>query len=123
MIFDVIGTPTDEEIDALARDAAAYVRKQYPPKGADELSKRFPGSAPATLDLMARCLIFDPAKRMRVEEAVKHDAFKGVQSNAADNMPDGLHQVELEFEQEPDLNEKALRKWFLFYADKYKQAQ
>ena len=32
MIFDVIGTPTDEEIDSLARDAAAYVRKQYQPK-------------------------------------------------------------------------------------------
>jgi hypothetical protein len=60
---------------------------------------------------------------MRVEDAVKHEAFKGVQSNAADNMPDGKNQVELEFEQEPDLNEKALRKWFLFYADKYKAQQ
>jgi mitogen-activated protein kinase 1/3 len=123
MIFDVIGTPTDEEIDALARDAAAYVRKQYPPKAGEDLSKRFPGSSPATLDLMQKCLVFDPAKRMKVEEAVKHEAFKGVQSNAADNMPDGTQQVELEFEQEPDLNEKALRKWFLFYADKYKAMQ
>ena len=84
---------------------------------------RFPGSSEATLDLLKKCLVFDPAKRIKVEDAVAHEAFKGVQSSAADNMPDGSNQVELEFEKEPDLNEKALRKWFKHYADKFKDMQ
>ena len=96
---------------------------KQPRKEGEDLSKRFPGSSPATLDLMKKCLVFDPAKRIKVEDAVKHEAFKGVQSSAADNMPDGSNQVELEFEKEPDLNEKALRKWFKHYADKFKEIQ
>lgn len=119
MIFDVTGTPTDEEIDALARDAAAYVRKQYSPKAGEDLTKRFPGASEATIDLLRRCLVFDPKKRIKIEQVCAHPAFGGVQSNAQESMPDGSKQVELEFEQELDLNETTLRKWFVKYHNKF----
>jgi mitogen-activated protein kinase 1/3 len=112
MIFDVIGTPTDEEIDSLVKDAAAYVRKQYQPKAGEDMQKRFPGASPATVDLLAKTLFFDPKKRIRIDDALAHPCFQEVQSNASQGM-EKTARVDLAFDQEPELDERTLRRYFL----------
>jgi len=120
MIFDVIGTPSDAEVEEMAKDAAAYVKKQYAPRPAEDLQKKFPGASPATLDLLGKCLTFDPKKRITIDEAIIHPCFSAVQSQTADGIPERNQiQIGLEFEKEPELNEKVLRYNYLLQMQKF----
>lgn len=95
------------------------MKKHFSPKPASDLKKTFPGASVNALDLLAKCLTFDPANRITVEEALQHPALGGVQSTAAKDIPEGGTQVKLEFEALPDLNEKALRRSYLEVMQRY----
>jgi len=103
----------------LVKDAAAYVRKQYQPKAGEDMQKRFPGASPATVDLLAKTLFFDPKKRIRIDDALAHPCFQEVQSNASQGM-EKTARVDLAFDQEPELDERTLRRYFLANLKKFR---
>merc|ERR1719248_565556 len=55
-------------------------------KTGEDMQKRFPGASPATVDLLAKTLFFDPKKRIRIDDALAHPCFQEVQSNASHGM-------------------------------------
>jgi len=111
MIFDVIGTPEDEELDAMAKDAKAYVRKQFSPRPAIDFKAKYPGASRESVDLLEKMLRFDARKRITIDEALRHPCFKGVKS-CASPLPEKPPSVHLPFEGS-ELTEKDLRKAFL----------
>ncbi|MBA0688756.1 hypothetical protein Goari_006523 [Gossypium aridum] len=72
LITELIGSPDDSSLGFLrSENARRYVRQlpQYPKQN---FSARFPTSSSGAVDLLERMLIFDPHRRITVEEALCH---------------------------------------------------
>lgn len=72
LILDLLGTPTMDDYHSInSRRAREYIRS-LPFKKPVSFAVMFPKANPAALDLLTRLLAFNPAKRVTVEEALKH---------------------------------------------------
>ncbi|PPD73242.1 hypothetical protein GOBAR_DD29824 [Gossypium barbadense] len=72
LITELIGSPDDSSLGFLrSENARRYVRQlpQYPKQ---KFSARFPNSSSGAVDLLEKMLIFDPHRRITVEEALCH---------------------------------------------------
>jgi len=80
MIFNVIGTPSDTEIEKLEKeDTKKYVKCFKPRKGVPLTSiDRFQTASADAMDLMDKMLVFDPKKRIDVDDAINHPVFAKV---------------------------------------------
>lgn len=72
LILDVLGTPTMEDYYGIkSRRAREYIRS-LPFKKKIPWRVMFPSASDPALDLLDKLLAFNPAKRISVEEALKH---------------------------------------------------
>lgn len=72
LILDVLGTPTMEDYYAIkSRRAREYIRS-LPFKKRTLFRSLFPNANLLAIDLLDKMLTFNPAKRITVEEALKH---------------------------------------------------
>lgn len=110
MIFNLLGTPTDEEIDMLERlDTAKYLKCFAYRKG-DGLKSKFPQAGAASIDILTQMLRFSPEKRLTVNRALEHPLFTAIRDTSRERVCPAY--VTLDFEKEPDLDEHALRRFF-----------
>jgi len=72
VIFDVIGTPSKEEIEKIDNDRARSYLRSLPFKPKMSLTSRFAGAEPQAVDLLQKLLFFDPSKRFTAREALEH---------------------------------------------------
>jgi mitogen-activated protein kinase 15 len=68
----VTGRPSAEDIESIKSPFAANMLESLPPSKPRFLSDMFPHASPDALDLLRRCLKFNPSKRMTAEEALSH---------------------------------------------------
>jgi mitogen-activated protein kinase 1/3 len=81
VIFRVIGTPTDAEIDAQCPSPAVRdMLRTLPRHEPQDLKHLYPGASDAALDLMRGMLEFDPRRRLTVSDALQHEYFKRYRS-------------------------------------------
>jgi len=72
-ILQVTGRPSDEDIDAISSPFAVTMLESLPPANNPlKFSDLFPHSPKDALDLLNKCLQFNPQKRISVEEALSH---------------------------------------------------
>jgi len=73
LIMRVIGTPQDaSELEFINNEKAKRYIKSLPVTVRCSFQKLFPNASPAAIDLIDKMLVFDPAKRITVEEALAH---------------------------------------------------
>jgi len=72
VIFDVIGTPSKEEIEKIDNDRARSYLRSLPFKPAIDLPRRFAGADSQAVDLLQKLLAFDPSKRFTSKQALEH---------------------------------------------------
>ncbi|XP_042501944.1 mitogen-activated protein kinase homolog NTF6-like [Macadamia integrifolia] len=72
LITELLGTPEDSDLGFLRSDNARKYVKQLPPVPKQPFSQKFPNVSPAAIDLAERMLVFDPSKRITVDEALNH---------------------------------------------------
>jgi len=72
LIIDLLGKPSDEEIENINSHKFREMIKTVPKRPPKSLSKIFPGANEEAIDLMRKMLIFDPVSRITVEEALAH---------------------------------------------------
>ena len=78
VIFDVLGSPTQQEINKLEDEQARQYLEDLPQQDPDDLKKMFPATKKVGIDLLKKMLKFTPEDRITVPEALKHPYFKRV---------------------------------------------
>ena len=80
IIFDVIGSPTQQEIEKMTGEKARSYVRNLPQCKKKNLWRIFPGCRKddAALDLFTQLLKFDVGKRMTVEQALEHPYLRAV---------------------------------------------
>ncbi|KAL5188821.1 Mitogen-activated protein kinase 4 [Glycine soja] len=68
----LLGSPDDASLEFLRSDNARRYIRQLPQYRKQKFSARFPNMLPEALDLLEKMLIFDPNKRITVDEALCH---------------------------------------------------
>jgi mitogen-activated protein kinase 15 len=71
-ILEVTGQPSADDIASIRSPYAATMLDGLPAVRPRRLSDVFPKADDVALDFIGRCLIFNPNRRMTVEEALKH---------------------------------------------------
>jgi mitogen-activated protein kinase 1/3 len=112
MIFNLLGTPSEADIEMLERDDAKRYIKCFAPRQGEGIAKKFPNVDAVCCDMLQRMLVVNPELRCKVDEALDHAIFKdsGIRDPSKEKTADAF--VNLEFEKEPDLDEALLRRYF-----------
>lgn len=66
IIIDLLGKPTEEEIEGINSHKFREMIRSVPMRPPKSLKKIFPGAEDTAIDLMKKMLVFDPAKRISV---------------------------------------------------------
>lgn len=72
LIFEVIGTPTEAELNMIPREKYRAIAKGLPRRPGKDFNKLFPTASPSAIDLLKKLLNFDATKRITVKEALEH---------------------------------------------------
>jgi mitogen-activated protein kinase 1/3 len=72
VIFEVLGTPTEEEISRTRTAQAQEYLRSLKPRKPDDLAKRYPTAGRDALDLLRRFLRFHPGDRISIDETLAH---------------------------------------------------
>jgi len=116
VIFSLIGTPTEAEVDEmLHRDTKTYV-KCFTDRQGDGMKARFPWVDEEAQDILIKMLKFSTKSRITVTDAIEHPIFIEIREPETETITSGI--IELNFEKE-ELDEDALRKHFLEEIEKF----
>eukprot|EP00276_Gloeochaete_wittrockiana_P002175 CAMPEP_0184671132 /NCGR_PEP_ID=MMETSP0308-20130426/85292_1 /TAXON_ID=38269 /ORGANISM="Gloeochaete witrockiana, Strain SAG 46.84" /LENGTH=469 /DNA_ID=CAMNT_0027118203 /DNA_START=96 /DNA_END=1505 /DNA_ORIENTATION=- len=80
-IFQVIGTPSEEEINRVRSVKTRKFLREHPYKRRKPFNEVFPGADPQALDLLQRMLAFDAANRCSIDEALRHPFVRTVRKS------------------------------------------
>merc|ERR1712190_572616 len=75
MIFNLLGTPSEEDVASLERDDAKRYVKCFAPREGDGLGAKFPTVESDSLDILRGMLKFSPRARISVSDALSHKLF------------------------------------------------
>jgi serine/threonine protein kinase len=80
LIFGALGTPTEEDMSWMTNEKACEYFRSLPPKEKIPFRKLFPKATEEALDLLQKMLVFNPAKRISVDECLAHPFFANVRN-------------------------------------------
>jgi len=102
MIIKTVGSPTDEDLEAISNQRAFAYLKKLAKRKCTPWKKTFPKANPGALDLLEKMLMFNPRKRISVEEALRHPYLDEL------SLPETeiKCQAQFDFSFEDDLNTK-----------------
>lgn len=111
LIFNLLGMPTEQELQSLDRtDARRYVR-QFPASRGQGLQARFPWIEGAALDVLTRMLRFDVLGRLTADEALDHEFFADMRFREEETT--AATPISLGIDHEHSLDERCLRHYFI----------
>ena len=123
VIFDVIGSPNEESMGFVTDPNAVLYLKSLSQKKKNKINfkTKFPGSSEESLDLLQKMLIFDPKKRITVQQSLEHPFFKSVRDTSKEE--EATFNLEFEFEDDNNLSVEKLRNLFMTVIKSYKQKE
>ena len=112
-IFNVIGTPTEDELKGVDRaDAVRYLRL-FKKREAKDIRFTLPFAPVESARWLEGVLKFNPKSRLSIPQAIEHDLLQEYRpANPAAVETTAKESILLEFEPEGDLNESRLRYFF-----------
>lgn len=117
VIFEVIGSPTEEDRTFVTDQKALEYLDAFPAKPRTDLASLYPGAGEDGIDLLNRMLNFNPYFRISIEECFEHPFFKKVRKPAKEAAE--MRDIQIDFEKDT-LDKKRLRALFLEEVDYWK---
>jgi len=110
LIFDVLGTPSEEELDFVTnKNALDYIRN-LDRKERVAFSKLYKSASPLALDLLQKMLQFSPTLRISVDDALAHPYFAELRQPEHETIDAAKQAFDFSFETKQDLRvEKTIR--------------
>ena len=118
VIFDVIGTPNEEDMNFITDPNGILYLKSLKVRPKKNLKTKFPGSSDDSLDLLDQMLKFNPSKRITVNQALNHKFFAEIKDPKKEVEAD--FNLEFEFEKDEHLTMEKLRTLFVQVINSYK---
>ncbi|KAF4316101.1 hypothetical protein BBO99_00005373 [Phytophthora kernoviae] len=84
IIMDVVGSPSEDSLDFITNPKAKRFILRQPKKPKVPLSSVYPRATPQCLDLLEKMLVFDPRKRITIQEALAHPYLSLVRDRAVE---------------------------------------
>ncbi|XP_059640070.1 mitogen-activated protein kinase homolog MMK2-like [Cornus florida] len=106
LITELLGSPTDASLGFLRSDNARRYVRQLPQYPKQQFSARFPNMSPLAVDLLEKMLVFDPNKRITVDEALCHPYLSSLHDS--NDEPVYARPFSFDFEQ-PSFNEENIK--------------
>lgn len=72
MIIELVGNPPKEVVDQIHNPKNKEFIESFPKTKGKDFKTLFKGANPDAIDLLQKLLIFDPKKRITIEEALEH---------------------------------------------------
>jgi mitogen-activated protein kinase 1/3 len=119
VIFSVMGTPTDEDINFVTDQKAIDYLKSFQYKKPVELSQLYPAATSDALDLLRKMLIFNPRKRIGIIECLEHPFVQKVRDKSKETVSNGP--CMLDFDKEGELTIERLKDLFVEEIKHYKK--
>ncbi|KAJ3682049.1 hypothetical protein LUZ60_014622 [Juncus effusus] len=117
LITELIGSPDDASLGFLPNDNTRRYVRQLPWFPRRSFGLRFPTMSPSAIDLLERMLVFDPSKRITVDEALHHPFLSSLHN--INDEPVCPAQFNFDFEQmnfnEENIRELIWRESLAFY--------
>mmetsp|Transcript_13595 Transcript_13595/g.19199 ORF Transcript_13595/g.19199 Transcript_13595/m.19199 type:complete len:629 (-) Transcript_13595:119-2005(-) len=117
VIFDVIGTPSEEDVRALG-EVKKYLNK-LPPQTPRALENMYKAANPDAIDLLQQMLQFNPSRRITVNQALEHKYLSSARRLEKEEIT--LAAIPLDVENIPlskDSLKKAVYQEVLYYQNK-----
>jgi len=96
IISDILGTPSDEDLDFVRSERARAFMKKQAHKPKVPFSTLYTGANPEALDLLEKMLQFHPKKRITIAEALRHPYMASLHN--PDDEPDADSVFDFSFE-------------------------
>jgi serine/threonine protein kinase len=98
LIFDVFGTPTEEDIALIPKPRLRKFLRSLPVKKPRALDILLPKASSPAIDLLKKMMVFNPQKRITVEEALKHPYLQDLHFPEDEPTREPVPNIEFEFE-------------------------
>ncbi len=119
VIFDIIGTPNEEEKSFVTDAKALEYLKTFTPRPRVDFRELYPAASKEAIDLINKMLLFNPYFRITVAEVLAHPFFEGVRDKAKEITTS--EPIILSFEKEGDLDAGRLRELFVEEIEYYRK--
>lgn len=106
LITELVGSPDDTSLGFLRSDHARRYVRSLPQHPKQQFRVRFPTMSSGAMDLLERMLVFDPSKRITVDEALCHPYLASL--HEVNDEPVCPAPFSFDFEQ-PSLTEEAIK--------------
>jgi len=107
VIFDIVGTPSEEEKSFVTDAKALEYLKSFTPRPRVDFTELYPAAGKDAIDLINKMLLFNPYFRIAVQEALSHPFFEGVRDKSKEITT--TEAIMLSFEKEGELDATRLR--------------
>jgi mitogen-activated protein kinase 1/3 len=114
IIFDVIGTPSEDEMSFVTDQKALEYLHTFKPLERSDLTNVYPGAGPDAIDLLNKILVLNPYFRISLAECMEHDFFKKFRKSEKEL--DSEQSISFDWEGE-ELDKVRLRELFLIEID------
>jgi mitogen-activated protein kinase 1/3 len=111
VIFNVIGTPDEDEMSFVTDQKAIEYLRSFPPNARADLLAKYPAAPKEAIDFLNVILVFNPFFRISLDDALSHPFFVNLRNIEAEKSIKSI-EVELEFEK-MKLDAKNLRLLFV----------
>lgn len=115
----MLGTPSEDEVDFVTDAKAIEYLKSFPHRNRVDFKDIFLAAPPEAIDFLNKTIVFNPKKRLTVDEALNHSLFAKVKDKKKEIVAEGP--VVLEFEKEGELGVDRLRELFIQEIQVYKK--